>query len=562
MLKLGRLFQDRMMLQRGKPVRVWGEADPGAAVRVELEGALRAADADDADDTARNAETVASGTAPAGRDDLSGTIAAETVADADGKWMLTLPALLASDCAGMRVCAGEEVIAVRDIAIGEVFIAGGQSNMEFPMWYEKHFQQAFIDNCIDPGIRFFQMPQLAYPGQEAQFTDNLQNVWRKAEVNELGFFSAVGYWFQKEIRKALGVPVGIIACNWGGTTSVAWMKKESFEKDGGPWKKQIDDLLAAIPDLAAYWERQKTNPMNDRGRLNLDFFSQFMLSANRRMPDIAQLFQSLGVDPSAAAGQREMMPMQLPGSLYENMLLEVAPFSARGVLWYQGESDDGADTAPVYGRMMTHVIEDWREAFGDALPFFMVELPGYGTWFGQPAQCFDVIRGEQEKTAQTVPDTWLASISDAGEYVDIHPKDKQVVGRRLALLVRKYVFGEDILADAPEYETGERAEDGVDLIFRNAGDGLCVRPLTDAQKAMYEEETPGCRLAEIPALQVFVNGQQREYTCTVSDDRIAIRGLAPAKDDAVSIRFAKTQFFIVNVVNSAGIPARPFEAAL
>ncbi len=540
MLQLGRLFQDKMMLQRQKPVKVWGTCDPGACVRAEITGAEAYSDADSA----------AEG------------ISAETTADADGKWMLSLPPMKEALGAELTVSAGEDAVTIRDIAIGEVFIAGGQSNMEFPMWYEKHFQQAFIDNCIDPGVRFFQMPQLAFPGQEALFTDNLQNVWRKAEVNELGFFSAVGYWFQKDLRKSLGVPVGIVACNWGGTTSVAWMKKESYEKDGGPWKARMEELLSAIPDMDAYWESQKTNPTNDRGRLNLDVFSQFMLSANRRMADIGQFFVSLGVDPSMAMGERLMMPMQIPGSLYENMLLEVAPYTARGVLWYQGESDDGADTAPVYSCMMQHVIEDWREAFGDDLPFFMVELPGYGEWFGQPARKFDILRAEQEKTAKTVPGVWLASISDAGEFVDIHPKNKQVVGRRLALLAKKYVFGEDILADAPEFASAVRTDDGAELVLANAGEGLCVKPLEDAQKAMYEEETPGCVLTEIPALKVYVNDEERAYDCAVSQDRIVISGVELKEDDRLAVRFAKTQFFVVNLYNSAGIPARPFEVEM
>lgn len=194
MLKLAKLFSTGMVLQREKQVRVWGEAEPDVDVRVTIQG--------------QNAETRA---------------------DAQGHFMLELSPLEASENETLVVQAGTEKLEITDVAVGEVYIAGGQSNMEFPLRYEKYREEAL--QTRDTQLRFFDTPKKYYDAQDTDFDYSAVGHWRKADSEEnLGYFSAVAFYFAKELREELHVPVGIVGCNWGGTRSCAWMNGETVEK--------------------------------------------------------------------------------------------------------------------------------------------------------------------------------------------------------------------------------------------------------------------------------------------------------------------------------------------
>ena len=188
MLKTAAIFQDYMILQREKPIYVWGEGTPGMEVTARIQGKK--------------------GTA---------------VVDDTGRWKVEIPALEASEKEELLITSAEESLTYNEVAVGEVWVAGGQSNMEFWMRYEKHREEEF-KNCPHRNLRFFDVPEICYEGQEEEFDYSRQGIWREAvSQEELEYFSAVGYYFQKEIQKELGVPVGVIGCNWGGTITRAWM---------------------------------------------------------------------------------------------------------------------------------------------------------------------------------------------------------------------------------------------------------------------------------------------------------------------------------------------------
>ena len=184
-MKLAKVFSNGMVLQRQKPVYIWGESQPNQMVRAEIQGK-----------------------------------SAEAMADETGHFCLKLEPLVASASEVLQVSDGIETMTLEDIAIGEVYIAGGQSNMEFPLRYEKYHEQ--VMGLDDDELRFFDVPKKFYEEQDSDFDYSAVGRWRRATSEEnLGYFSAVAFYFAKEIREKVGVPVGIVGCNWGGTYSLS-----------------------------------------------------------------------------------------------------------------------------------------------------------------------------------------------------------------------------------------------------------------------------------------------------------------------------------------------------
>ena len=503
MIKTNTVFQNGMVLQREKPVAVWGEAAPFAKIRVEIQNR-----------------------------------SAQTTADEEGCWALTLPALDASEKEIMTVSSENEALIIEDVAVGEVWIAGGQSNMEFHMRYEKHLDEV-RPACSNANIRFFDVPEVAYDGQTDDFDYSRMGFWRKATSEDIEYFTAVGYYFARAIEADMGVPVGIIGCNWGGTVSASWMDPATIEKAGKPWMDEFRAFVAST-DMDAYWEKQRANTMvNDRGNLFADPFSEFIMPVTRSPEELAEFFGNLGVaDLDFTA---ELIPSLFPGCLYKHMLLTIVPYTVRGVLWYQGESDEEMGHADLYESMLTGLIGDWRAALkDDELPFLLVQLPGWERWLQLVNDDYATIRECQQQAADKLNYVWLCSVSDAGERFDIHPKNKMVVGERLALLARGHVYGEDILCDAPR---------GVEMT--GAGNELRIR-FTGAEGGL---EIKG---EELTAMEVFCDGKPEKFTASVDGETLVL-ALEEPYSEAAEVRFAKAKWYLVNLYNKSGIPAVPFE---
>lgn len=529
-MKPAAIFQDGMILQRNKPVVIWGTGAHGETIRGEIQGKQ-----------------------------------GETAVDADGKWTLLLPALTASEeeelvLRSVSPQGREETKIFRQVAVGEVWIAGGQSNMEFHMRYEKHKAEA-LENCENPRVRFFDVPEVCYDGQAEEFDYSRMGIWRKADRENLEYFSAVGYYFEREIERTLDVPVGIIGCNWGGTRSCAWMSAESVERAGKPWMQMYEERIAEM-DMEEYWEKQHGNPMNHRGDPFADPFGEAVLPGTLSDEEIADLFRQMPAD--IEANLQEIQPTEIPGCLYEHMLKTIAPYGIRGFLWYQGESDDEPGKQGLYQDMLTALIGDWRALWNDTeLPFLLVQLPGWETWLDGPGnQDYMTIRSCQEKAAKSVGHAYLCSISDAGERRDIHPKDKKVVGERLALLARGHVYGESLLCDAPSAEKIRRDGNCIEIAFASAQGGLTVKG--DAVEALhiYPAQDPGAE-GQIPEKSEEGAGQRTDhrteipFTADVDGEKLRIR--LPEGTGTVTIEFARTRWYLVNLYNQAGIPAIPFE---
>ena len=198
MLKLGLLFQDHMMLQRGKRIPVWGMAIAGSDVTITVQ---------------RKTEVCRT--------------------EADGCWSASIGPLDASFKETVLICSGDETIRLTDVQVGDVYLAAGQSNMEFYMRYDADFAIE-RESCENDSIRFFDYPEVSYPGQinEAEYSRNF-GFWRKAAPDQLQWFSAPAYYFAKQIQAKYRIPVGLVGCNWGGTPACAWMSDEAIVEGGG-----------------------------------------------------------------------------------------------------------------------------------------------------------------------------------------------------------------------------------------------------------------------------------------------------------------------------------------
>lgn len=504
MLQTAPIFQSGMIFQREKPAVIWGKADPDQTVKVSLKGE----------------ECVSQ-------------------ADGEGNWKVILPAMPTSQAETLTISGGEGTIVFTDVAIGEVWVAGGQSNMEFQMRYEKHLSEE-KPGCENANLRFFDVPEVCYDGQLSDFDYSQMGIWRKATPEDIEHFSAPAYYFQKKISQELHVPVGIIGCNWGGTPSAVWMKPESVERTGKPWMDAYREKVSKL-DLNEFWAAQKLNPMNNRGNL-WDPFSDFIMPKTPSLEEVGAFFAKLGLPVlDAAYDPNALMPQAIPGTLYEHMVKTIAPFGIRGFLWYQGESDDDLDCQWLYEDMFSALIADWRALWGDdTLPFLFVQLPGFRSWLQVQAKDYPTIRKCQEAVSKKVANTFLCSISDSGEEFDIHPKDKKVVGERLALLALGHVYGKDLLCDAPMLLKTRREANRITLTFANAQGGLQLKGET------------------VEALQVTSEEEEVSYETEISGDSLILT-LKEEETSPVKISFARTNWYLVNLYNQGGIPAVPFE---
>lgn len=499
MLKTAMIFTDQMVLQREKKIPVWGTAEPGAKVSIRLDG-----------------------------------LCGEATADETGTWKVELPPHAAGTSYEMVISSGEETITLVDICVGEVWIAGGQSNMEFLLGFEAHIDEVLAGDMM-PGLRFFDYPEVAYEGQLEDYNYCHEGFWRGCTVQDLPYFSAVGYYFGKNIGAALDVPVGIIGCNWGGTPACAWMDRKYLEgTEGEAWVDEYEEAVKDL-DLEAYERDFLANPANDR-------------THELEKPEM-ELLMKIGLTPEQQIKFMEVnsvapLPMgpryeRRPGGLYETMLKKVHPFAVRGAIWYQGETDADYHAA-AYTAVFSQMIRCWRELWQEELPFLFVQLAPFRRWLSCNGLNYPVTRACQEQVSRTVPGTWMASIGDVGMEWDIHPKNKLPVGERLALLARGHVYGEALLCDAPEFVSAEKCGEEIVVSFAHA-EGLHLAD--DALQAM---------------VGVTAAGAEETLGGCVRDGQLILQNAA----DVTELRFAWADYYEVNLYNGAGIPAMPFKAKL
>lgn len=501
-LATGLPFGDRMVLQRHKKIEVWGTGRPGSIVKIRL----------------------------AAEDPVATTVLP------DGTWSSSLPPHEADR--GLRLIITDEYTRFEytDVAIGEVWIAGGQSNMEYFLAFDGD-RRDVLNGAVNADIRFFDSPRTSYDGQLEENDYSRFGFWRDSTPEDLPYFSAVGYFFARDLQASLGVPVGIVGCNWGGTPASAWMSEESLEASEG--KIWLDEYRAGLEgvDLEGISSAYRADPLNDSTNPLKTSLLTLLLS-----PGLPRLAQKALV---ALAGRRLKNPLVgplhpfRPTGLYDIMLKRVAPYTTRGVIWYQGESD--ATHPDIYADVFTAMIRCWRDLWREEIPFLFVQLAPFGEWLVSTGEVYPELRRQQQFVADTVLGTWMASSSDAGLQWDIHPKRKRSIGTRLALLARHHIYGQSVQSDPPRFLSAQRSREGLELQFGNA-DGLRLRQ----GKLPLDVRSPS-------GSKITVRSHR------IEGDRLVLAGSFPPQS---VISFAWTGYYDVPLVNGIGNPATPFRYEL
>lgn len=506
MIRLADIFQSGMVLQRGKPLALWGESDRAQRVAVFLN---------------RSPLTTLSIAGP-------------------GAFRAELPALEAAEGAELRFrCEDGQDLTLENVDIGEVWIAGGQSNMEFFLCYDAEAPEV-LAGADDPHLRSYTVARYAFD-EEAQdgFKDDGDwNRWLPATPENAPHFSAVGWYFARKLREALRVPVGIVNCNWGGTTASTWLD-ESFLRQDAALSVYLDDFAQATAGQDAARYRAEDRAFRGRKPVYRDRLNIYKMYGSHRLwcKFLEKYICSGPIQPMGS------LHHNAPGRLYQSMLRKIVPYTCKGVLWYQGESD--MHHAEVYARLFTALIGCWRRDWGEELPFLFVQLAPFDRDCGFVASGFPEIRRQQEAVEKAVPNVWMTSIMDIGMAHDIHPKKKRPVGERLALLARAKVYGEHILSQEPQLRAARRSKNGVRLEFDHAGEGLFLA---------------GKRLN---GLSVFADGVPvRRWRAETDADALCVRARLIGQAERIRVEFAETPYCQVNLYNSAGLPARPFSCEI
>jgi sialate O-acetylesterase len=323
----------------------------------------------------------------------------------------------------------------------------------------------------------------------------------------------------------------------GGTTASAWLD-ESYLAADEDLKVYLEEYQEAIKGL----DLQEYERIVEQNRLFLNSDQMKNISDNL----MAGVYTKEQLEATfTSEAMKAVTPVigpkyfNRPAGLYHSMIEKIAGFSARGVIWYQGESD--CFKANIYDKLFTALIKCWREAWEDNLPFLFVQLAPFESWLFANGEEFPILREKQEHVSKTVSDTHMASIMDVGMRYDIHPKNKRTVGERLALLARGKVYGEKIICEAPEVNRVTRDNDRIIIEFTNVGDGFILKGKL------------------INGLHVFVEGNEITVIETSLDkDRIFIESKELIGSMSVEVQFAWTDYVLVNLYNTIGLAAKPF----
>ena len=390
-LKLPPIISNHMVLQQKRVNSIWGSDTPGTKVIVSFAGQTQSA-----------------------------------VVGPDGKWSVKLEAVPAnSQPQTLTISAGTKKVEIEDVLVGEVWLCSGQSNMAFSMDGSQN-GPADLPKADHPRIRLLQM------GNRAGILKN----WQLCTPAVVAKFSAVGYYFGREIEREIDVPVGLIDSSYGRTDAEVWISKPALESSTEfkavflTWEKNKADYAKAMQDFTkgslAKWEKDAD--------------------------------EAKKAGKPAPAKPREPQKPQTPAGMYSGMIEPLVPYGLRGVIWYQGENNTDQDRAEPYRRLLPLLIGDWRSAFGADLSFYIVQLANLGKnnfkdgdtpW---PIEPWAVLREGQAITAATVPHSGLAVAIDIGDPATIHPANKHDVGHRLALVALAKDYGKSVVCSGPVFK--------------------------------------------------------------------------------------------------------------
>lgn len=517
-IKLPAFIADHMVLQRDTAVPVWGWATPGEAVTVSFAGQSKA-----------------------------------TKSDEKGKWLVKLDPLAASEeSREMRI--GSRVI--KDVLVGEVWLASGQSNMGFPL-SSAHNPDPALASADDPLLRFFTVQNAT----AAEPQNDLRGRWDLSDPNAAKAFSAVAYFFARDLRAKLGVPVAILHSSWGGTPAQAWLSMDAlrespvFENHAKSYAAALikhRDVLAHPEKMKAYrqdlaqWQKEVAPAFNDA------------MKAWNAGPKASPKPVPARPEPANPDPMDIPSPSSRPGTpsvIFNAKIAPLAGYAMRGALWYQGEANAGNGIE--YRSLLPRLIGDWRKRWGQGdLPFLVVQLAAWDMDKSPaPFHQWPWLREAQSLIVKTVPHTALAVAIDVGNPADVHPKGKEPVGQRLALAARKLAYGEtQLVASGPVFREAKAEGARMRVTFAETGSGLTIGQApwrADGDTPWPTDKLVGFTLAG-------EDQQWHDAEAKIEGDTVLVS--SPAVTKPVAVRYAWANSPRCNLYNREALPAVPFRS--
>lgn len=481
-VRLPDVIGDSMVLQQKQKVPVWGTADAGEAVIVSF---------------GRQKKTV--------------------IADAGGKWRVDLSPMKAAFTPSVMTVSGKNTITLKDILVGEVWLAAGQSNMQLRLRETANGAEAQAA-ASHPNIRLFNV------SREVGFKKKAGplGVWQACTPQSVAEFSAAAYYFGVELERELKVPVGLINSSYGGSQAEAWTPVEYLN---------ASDELRPTVERTKIWEAERPKVREDYA------------AAIAKWRDESEKAKASGAKPSPSPSVPDALrDYRIASSIYTGMIEPLIPFAIRGAIWYQGESNEAR--AAQYNLLLPTMIRSWRERWGQGnFPFGIIQLPNYRAVKDEPAdEAWSFIREAQRRTFMNDRTTGLIVTIDIGEANDIHPKNKLGVGERMALWALADVYRRKLTKSGPVFESAEVKGTRVILTFKDAGSGLKIK---DGDKL--EEFAVAGADKKWHWAEAKITGKNR---IEVSSPKVSI----PA---AVRYAFNNNPKH-PNLTNESGLPATPF----
>lgn len=474
-LRVGEIFSDNMVLQRDSKVAIWGEAPSGEEVVVSFNG--------------QTVKTKAKG----------------------GKWKVYLSPMKANSKSNtLTITAGDKVIECKNVLIGEVWIAGGQSNMWWAMNREKHWEDEKKE-LPKSNIRIFNSVIRTYKGDKT----NEKASWQEATEESLGAFASTAYFFAEKIAEETSLPVGIITTAVANTPAEAWISR-----------KVLLALKETKDATLEYEENAKQYSLEEH------IVGQEAITKWREERQVAKK-KGLKEPEKPEGAPKSLYHYQRPYGLYDNMLMPICPYTVRGFIWYQGEAN--ISRSDEYYKTFPALIKNWRDAWGNKdMPFYFAQLSFFG-----PLHWYNRLREAQLFTWQSLDNTGMAVTIDVGNIKDIHPKDKLTVGYRLARFALKDVYGEEIAVSGPVYKEMRVVGSAIIIDFAYAESGLEIR----GDKA--------------DSFQIC--GADKEFVwadAVIEGNSVVVS--AESVENPIAVRYGWEGTNVPNLFNKEGLPATPF----
>lgn len=486
-VRLAQVFGDHMVLQREMPVPIWGWAEPGEAVTVSFAGASAAA-----------------------------------TAGKDGKWMAKLPPMKASAEGRELVVAGKDTLTLKDVVVGEVWLCGGQSNMESEMGW------CSPEDARTASLPLFRIVKAEHTLASAPREDVQTRRWMVCEPGRAAAICGTGFYFARKLTQELKIPVGLLDTSWGGANITFWIPGASYQ---------------SMPALRPQWEKE-TAKAQEMTREYLGKIEAWTAQARKELA-------TGGVIPERPPNMPERREF---AHMYNGMVHPFAPYAIRGILWYQGEYN--ANDGDYYVDEMQGLAQGWRAVWGQGeVPFYFVQLPNFNAPTNDPAggNGWSMIRSVQAKAMKAIANSGMVVTIDVGEANDIHPRNKLDVGERLARWALAKNYGRsDVVFSSPFYKEMKLEGSRIRILFEPSNSPLMVGKKQGRAPAVEDKAGKLQRFA--------IAGEDRKWVwADAVIDGATVLVSSPQVPNPVAVRYAYADNPEgCNLYNQAGLPASPF----